>query len=71
MLDDQIYYYATNVLQMRKTKIDACELIASRTYHKNYKKNVIDQNNIQVKNKNNLSFKISIDFNTILKSLVN
>ena len=74
-LDDYIKYYATNVLQIKKSKIDVCELVAINDYTGSSEQNVIKQanllepSNIEVDNINKQFFEMGLETDATIKDL--
>lgn len=46
ILNNYVKYYTTNILQMRKSKIDIYKLVTRNNYTNSSKKNVMEQNNL-------------------------
>ncbi len=74
ILDDHIRYYTTNVLQIRKSKVNACELAARNKYTSSSEGHVMgqddpfDPSNVTV-DKNDRFFEIELETDAIIKSL--
>ncbi|MCJ1349552.1 hypothetical protein MMC31_007793 [Peltigera leucophlebia] len=75
-LDDHVKYYATNVLQMRKSKIDACEIAARNDHTGSLEKNVMEQadplepSNAEVDIVNEQFFEMELETHATVESLV-
>ena len=75
MLDDHIKYYATNVLQIKKSKIDIYELAARNNHISRWEKNVMEQANLlkpsnaEINNIDKQFIKIRLETDVIIKSL--
>ncbi len=73
-LDDHVRYYATNVLQMRKSKVDTCELVARNEHTSSSKGHVmgqndpLDQSNAAV-DEDDRFFKMELETDTTIESL--
>ena len=74
-LDDHVKYYATNVLQMRKSKIDACELAARNDYTGSSEENVMEQDdplepsNAAVDDEDQQCFEMGLETDATIESL--
>lgn len=75
MLDDHIKYYAINVLQIKKSKIDIYKLAARNNYTSRSEKNVMKQTNLlkpsnaEINNIDKQFFEIKLEIDAIIKSL--
>ncbi|MCJ1345108.1 hypothetical protein MMC31_003313 [Peltigera leucophlebia] len=75
-LDDHVKYYATNVLQMRKSKINAYELAARNDHTGSSEENVIEQanplepNNAEVDNVDKQCFEMGLETHATVENLV-
>lgn len=62
--------YATDVLQMRKSKIDACELAATSDHTVSSEENVMEQDNAKVDDVDEQSFEMGLETDATIESLV-
>ncbi|MCJ1342680.1 hypothetical protein MMC31_000867 [Peltigera leucophlebia] len=75
-LDDHGKYYAANVLQMRKSKIDACELAARNDHTGSSEEDVMEQadplkpSNAEVDNVDEQFFEMGLETHATVESLV-
>lgn len=76
MLINYIKYYATNILQIRKSKIDARKLAASNNCAISQEKNVIEgdiimnPDNIKINDINEQYYNMKLDTDTFIENLV-
>ncbi len=74
-LDNYVKYYATNILQMRKSKIDACELAARNDHTGGSEENVMEQDdplepsNTAVDDKDEQFFEMGLETNATIENL--
>ncbi len=74
-LDDHVKYYATNILQMRKSNIDACELVARNDHMSGSEENVMEQDdplepsNAVVNDKDKQFFEMRLETNATIENL--
>ncbi len=75
ILADHVKYYATNILQMRKSKIDACELAARNDHMGGSEKNVMEQDdplepsNAAVDDEDEQFFEMGLETNATIENL--
>ncbi len=75
-LDDHVKYYATNILQMMKSKIDTCELEARNDHTGGSEENVMEQedllepSNVAVDDEDEQFFEMGLETNAIIENLV-
>ncbi len=75
-LDDHVKYYATNILQMRKSRIDARELAASNDYAVSQEENVMEEDiiinsdDIEIDDINEQCYDMELDTDASIENLV-